>query len=61
MAVDGYGPDVQSGGGLVDWWVCYDYLEIRDGSADDSPPLGKLCGRDIPASIQSSQNHLWIK
>ena len=41
MAVDGYGPDVQSGGGLVDWWVCYDYLEIRDGGNEASALIGK--------------------
>ena len=38
-----------------------DYLEIRDGSSADSPLLDKLCGSDIPAPIQSSQNQLWMK
>ena len=40
----------------------YDYLDIRDGPSGDSPPLvDKLCGSDIPAPIQSTQNHLWMK
>ena len=39
-----------------------DYLEIRDGPSSDSPLLGeKLCGNEIPSSIQSSQNKLWIR
>ena len=39
----------------------YDYLEIRDGFSDGSPVLGKLCGNDIPAPIQSTQNQVWIR
>ena len=39
----------------------YDYLEIRDGPSDDSPLLDKLCGSEIPAPIQSTQNQLWMK
>ena len=39
----------------------FDYLEIRDGNSGDSPLLGKLCGSDIPAPIQSSHNHVWMK
>ena len=38
-----------------------DYLEIRDGPSAHSPLLGKLCGSEIPAPIQSSQNQLWMK
>ena len=34
-----------------------DYIEIRDGST----VLDKLCGNEIPAPIQSTQNQLWIK
>ena len=40
---------------------CCDYLEIRDGPSSDYPLLDKLCGSEIPASIQSSQNKLWMK
>ena len=41
---------------------CYnDYLEIRDGPLANSPLLEKLCGSEVPASIQSSQNQLWMK
>ena len=39
----------------------FDYLEIRDGSSAASPLLGKLCGSEIPAPIQSSQNQVWMK
>ena len=38
-----------------------DYLEIRDGPSTYSPLLSKLCGREIPASIQSSKNQLWMR
>ena len=39
----------------------YDYLEIRDGSSDDSPVLDKICGNKIPAPILSNQNKVWMK
>ena len=39
----------------------YDYLEIRDGSSAAPPLLGKLCGIEIPAPIQSTQNQVWMK
>ena len=38
-----------------------DYLEIRDGSSNNSPPLSKLCGNEVPVFIHSSQNQLWMK
>ena len=38
-----------------------DYIEIRDGTSENAPLLDKLSGNEIPASIQSSQNQLWIK
>ena len=38
-----------------------DYLEIRDGQSEESPLLGKICGTDIQAPINSTQNHLWIR
>ena len=41
--------------------TCYDYLEVKDGASEVSPLLGKLCGSEIPAAIQSSENHLWMK
>ena len=39
-----------------------DFLEIRDGSSVESPLIGRFCGNinQIPETIQSSQNHLWI-
>ncbi|XP_072917600.1 bone morphogenetic protein 1-like [Hemitrygon akajei] len=39
----------------------YDYLEIRDGSTEDSPLIGRYCGYDKPDDIKSSSNKLWMK
>ena len=39
----------------------YDYIEIRDGSSKDSPLMEKFCGSNIPASLQSTQNNMWIR
>lgn len=39
----------------------YDYLEVRDGSAEDSPLIGRYCGYDKPDDIKSSSNKLWMK
>ena len=41
-----------------------DYLEIRDGSSEDSPLMDKLCSNDStenPGLIQSSQHQVWMK
>ena len=41
-----------------------DYLEIRDGGSENSPQMLKsYCGggNDVPLTIQSTQNLLWIK
>ena len=40
---------------------CDDYLEIRDGSSEESPFIGKFCGKNFPASIQSTQGQIWIR
>ncbi|MGH0116933.1 UNVERIFIED_CONTAM: hypothetical protein FKN15_026627 [Acipenser sinensis] len=39
----------------------YDYLEIRDGEADDSPLIGHYCGYVKPDDVKSTSNKLWIK
>ena len=39
----------------------WDYLMVRDGPSEHSPLLEKLCGNEIPAPFQSSQNNVWIK
>ncbi|XP_042200474.1 bone morphogenetic protein 1-like isoform X2 [Callorhinchus milii] len=39
----------------------YDYLEIRDGSTERSPLLGRFCGYDKPEDIKSSSGSLWMK
>ena len=49
------------------WQVCncgaehYDYLEINDGSNDQSPQIEKLSGNLGSFSISSSGNSLFIK
>ena len=50
----------------MDQWGCgdlegSDYLEIRDGDSEQSQLIGQFCGAGIPESIETSQNHLWIK
>ena len=40
---------------------CKDYLEIRDGISEESSLIGKFCGLNFPASIQATQNHVWMK
>ena len=39
---------------------CKEYLEFRDGSTETSPLVGKFCGTNIPGSIQTTQNKVWI-
>ncbi|KAF7665356.1 hypothetical protein LDENG_00145120 [Lucifuga dentata] len=39
----------------------YDYVEVRDGSSESSPLLGRFCGYDKPDDINSSSNQLWLK
>ncbi|XP_061589374.1 bone morphogenetic protein 1-like isoform X2 [Cololabis saira] len=39
----------------------YDYVELRDGSSESSPLLGRFCGYDKPGDIKSSSNQLWLK
>ena len=40
-----------------------DYVEMRDGNSEDSPLMGRFCGNgsNVPAFIQTSKNHLWIR
>ncbi|XP_041825725.1 bone morphogenetic protein 1-like isoform X1 [Melanotaenia boesemani] len=38
----------------------YDYVEVRDGSSESSPLLGRFCGYDKPDDIKSSSNQLWL-
>lgn len=39
----------------------YDYIEMRDGDSEDSPLIEKFCGRNIPSSVQSTQNNMLIR
>ena len=41
----------------------YDYIEMRDGNSQDSPLIGRFCGNgsDVPAFMQTTQNHLRIR
>ena len=38
-----------------------DYLEIRDGSSEESPLIGRFCESNIPRTIQSTNNEIWMK
>ena len=40
-----------------------DFLEIRDGDSEESPLIGRFCGNvnQIPKTIQSSGNKIWIR
>ena len=40
-----------------------DYIEIRDGIAEDSFLMGTFCGNgsNVPASLQTTQNHMRIR
>ncbi|RWS22052.1 Cubilin-like protein, partial [Leptotrombidium deliense] len=38
----------------------FDYLEIRDGSTYRDPLIEKLCGKQFPTIIESSENKLFI-
>ena len=39
----------------------YDYLEIRDGNSEKSPLIGRFCGNNIPSSLHSTSNYMWIR
>ena len=45
----------------IDIDIMSDYLEIRDGPSDNSPLLYTISGSEYPSTLQSSQNHMWIK
>ena len=36
-------------------------MEVRDGSSESSPLLGRFCGYDKPDDIKSSSKQLWLK
>lgn len=39
----------------------YDFLEVRDGSSEHSPLVGRFCGYDKPEDVTSTSNTLWMK
>uniref|UniRef100_A0A8C5HD89 Cubilin n=1 Tax=Gouania willdenowi TaxID=441366 RepID=A0A8C5HD89_GOUWI len=39
----------------------YDYLAVHDGNSSSAPELAKLCGSQLPSSINASSNQLFIK
>ncbi|XP_030376364.1 dorsal-ventral patterning protein tolloid [Scaptodrosophila lebanonensis] len=39
----------------------YDFVEIRDGSRNDSRLIGRFCGEKIPPNIKSRTNQMYIK
>uniref|UniRef100_U3KLX7 Cubilin n=1 Tax=Oryctolagus cuniculus TaxID=9986 RepID=U3KLX7_RABIT len=38
-----------------------DFLEVRDGSSDSSPLLGKYCGTLLPSPVFSQNNQLYLR
>ena len=38
-----------------------DYIEIRDGNSKQSPLIGIFSGKDIPKSMQTTKNMLWMR
>ncbi|CAH0562353.1 unnamed protein product [Brassicogethes aeneus] len=39
----------------------YDWLEIRNGGSSSSPIIGRYCGHNIPKTISSHSNQLYIE
>ncbi|KAL2085662.1 hypothetical protein ACEWY4_018982 [Coilia grayii] len=39
----------------------FDYVEVRDGTGETDPLIGKYCGSTLPAPITSRSNGLWIR
>ncbi|CAM9531973.1 unnamed protein product [Lampetra fluviatilis] len=39
----------------------FDFVEVRDGSSESAPLIGKYCSSDIPAPITSSSYSLWLR
>ncbi|KAM6900418.1 cubilin [Xenentodon cancila] len=39
----------------------YDYLAVYDGNSSSASQLAKLCGSQLPGTINSSSHHLYVK
>uniref|UniRef100_A0A8C1I6Q0 Cubilin (intrinsic factor-cobalamin receptor) n=1 Tax=Cyprinus carpio TaxID=7962 RepID=A0A8C1I6Q0_CYPCA len=39
----------------------FDYVEVRDGTGETDPLIGKYCGTTLPAPVLSTTNGLWIR
>ncbi|EDV93120.1 dorsal-ventral patterning protein tolloid [Drosophila grimshawi] len=39
----------------------YDYVEVRDGPAQDAPLIGVFCGYKAPPNMKSSGNSMYVK
>ena len=37
------------------------YLEIRDGGSEESPLMGRFWGSDIPSTMLTTKNYMWIR
>lgn len=37
------------------------YFQVHDGNSTNAPQLAKLCGNQLPSTINSSRNELYIK
>lgn len=52
---------LEMGGSLArHHFVCF-LFQVRDGSSSSSPLLGKFCGTNIPARLQSTQRSMYIQ
>ena len=38
-----------------------DYLEIRDGSSQNSPLISYLCGDETPEPVVTTQSNVWMR
>ena len=57
-----YYDDYHQFGGVT---CMYDYLEIRDGTSEQSPLIDGFCGDStvvsLPIQMQSTGNHVWMR
>ena len=39
----------------------YDFLEVREGSDDEAPLVGRYCGNTLPMEYISSGNEVYVR
>ena len=45
----------------LSYFRSYDWFEARDGPNEDSPLIGKLCGSNLPGTVVSTGNEMFVK